>query len=123
MVLPRCNETIQPHPDYPQLIDLQQKFVQVIESTLVEDTSLAFRVQKSQLAVRDLAAQVRARDLTPKDALVGNLERFVAEAVDATDGLFILGARVGGAIDRRVYASTSSRQLLISMYRILAVDQ
>lgn len=103
MVVPLCREnqtTTQTNPDYPELVGVQWKFADVIESTLVDDTSLAFSVQRSQIAVRDLAAHVHVSDLVSKDLMVEHLDSFVADAMKASDGLLILNARVGGAIDR-----------------------
>lgn len=98
--IPFCQQSrVVPQADYSQLIELQSRLSDVIELTLAGDAGLAFSVRKSEVALRDLTIQVRVSDLASKDALVGRLENFVAEANDATRGLSRLAARVGGSLD------------------------
>lgn len=52
------------------------------------------------MAIRDLTTLVKVSDLVAKDALVGGLETFVADARDASRGLQRLGSKVGGAVDK-----------------------
>lgn len=86
-----------PMADYTQLMTLQSRLENVVE--LAGDYSLSQKVRSTEVAMRDLTAQLKVSDLASKDALAKKMEDFTAEAKDATRGLQRLSSRVGGSLD------------------------
>src|SRR5260370_29352591 len=56
--LPFCELHTQPQPRYPELIDLQTRFEEIMESSATS-TNLALDIKQSEAAVRDLNTLLR----------------------------------------------------------------
>jgi hypothetical protein len=100
---------------YPELIDLQTRFEQVMESSATS-AYLALDMKQSEVAIRDLHSlvritftrvarpslthsQVKVSDLPSKDILSSSLGDFVSSAKETGRKLSKLSSTVGGAVD------------------------
>ncbi|KAI9057525.1 hypothetical protein FKP32DRAFT_1583591 [Trametes sanguinea] len=89
--------------DFPSLANVQNTLLDDLLDQSSSGAELALNVKHAELAVRDLAAIVKASDLSVKDALVDSLGRFVVDAQLAGQHLQRLSAKALGTIDS-IYA-------------------
>lgn len=86
--------------DYPQLVQVQSAtFEQLLENN-VGGSGLSLEIKKAEMATNDLETVIRASDLTSRDLLAENLERFSRDARKVGRGLQRLGSKLGGSVDR-----------------------
>ncbi|KAI5780211.1 hypothetical protein DFH27DRAFT_488819 [Peziza echinospora] len=88
-------------PDFPRLIDLQTKFMGVIE-TAEASSIMGIELKNAELSIRDLGSLVSLSDLKCKDLLNDEIGRFVRDSKILTNLLRRLEAGVGGVVDRTV---------------------
>ena len=113
--IPLCELPIQRQPRYPELIDLQTRFEDIMESSATS-ANLALDMKQSEVAVRDLNTlvrfwfphvtllnltyfQVKVSSLPSKEILSSSLDEFVSSAKETGRKLAKLGSGVGGAVD------------------------
>lgn len=115
-------------PDYLHLISLQQKFEEILDSS--SDAGLAFSIQFSEVALRDLASVVAHSQLPDKMSLSTQINAFVTACKGATSSLRKLESRVGGAIDKCVVSLFCAGNVLTAAFSsffssgsILAVNE
>ncbi|KZO94256.1 hypothetical protein CALVIDRAFT_484704 [Calocera viscosa TUFC12733] len=100
--IPICNDILSsdkgtPHPDFPNLMNIQNKFENILDET-ASSTTVALELKKSEMAMRDLHV-VSVSNLVSKDRLSILLDAFIGSAKTAGRELQRLGSRVGGTVD------------------------
>jgi hypothetical protein len=85
--------------DFPRLIDIQHKTLEVLLDEAVDGTGLSLEVKKAEMATADLATLVRISELASRDRLAAMLGDFVVDARETGRHLQRFSAQVTGAVD------------------------
>ncbi|KZT60989.1 hypothetical protein CALCODRAFT_448139 [Calocera cornea HHB12733] len=124
--MPICNDILSsdklpPRPDFPNLMDLQNKFENILEDS-ASSTTVALELKKSEMAIRDLTNLVKVSDLVAKDRLSILLDAFIGSAKIAGRELQRLGSRVGGTVDNILAMDDYVLRLLEETSNVPEVD-
>ncbi|KAL7284235.1 hypothetical protein ACG7TL_001517 [Trametes sanguinea] len=85
--------------DHSSLVQVQNALIGKLAVPFARGIELASNVKRAELAVRDLAGLVRTSNLTTRDALMDNLDRFAVNAPVAGRHVQTLSYKALGALD------------------------
>lgn len=97
-------------PDYLHLVTLQGKFEEILEPT--SGGALAFSIQLTKIALRDLSVAVTSSGLPGQKELALRINTFVTDARITEHNVRSFASRLGGAVDRSVIRKSSMVSLL-----------
>ncbi|KIJ14466.1 hypothetical protein PAXINDRAFT_135106, partial [Paxillus involutus ATCC 200175] len=85
--------------NFPELLNIQGSTFEKLEGESAGSSELSIKVQKAEMAARDLSLLVRFSDFNSKDSIADVLDTIARDAKKTGRGLSRLNAKVVGGID------------------------
>ena len=88
--------------DFPDLLDVECKTLEVLFDEVVEGPGFALEIEKAETTMNGFSTLARVSDLNGREALADSLSEFVKDAQKVCRGLTHLRSRMGLTMDKYV---------------------